>query len=199
MKKAILIPTTILICLLTVFLFGELSAATETAEAMNGVIRLHVRAADDSDEEQALKLKVRDRILARTGELLKGCEAPTQAKEILKNNLDLLEKEGQKVVSEEGSAHTVTVELKQEHFDYREYDGFFLPEGEYESLIVKIGAGEGKNWWCVVFPAACYVGAAEAIETDEQCLPKCFRLAKSRETNIEVKWGIWEWIKGLFD
>ena len=199
MKKRILIPTTILFCLTAALLFGSLSATTEQEKATEGIIRLHVRAEDNSEEEQALKLKVRDQILTCTGELLKDCDDPVRAKEILQKNLSLLEECGKQTVTQQGFEHDVTVSLKKEHFEYREYDGFFLPEGEYESLIVNIGAGEGKNWWCVIFPAACYVGAADTVETESQVMPECFRLAKTREQNVEVKWGIWEWIKRLFD
>ncbi len=176
------------------FLFGK----TEEEKAMNSVIRLHVRAADDSDEEQALKLKVRDEILNCTTKLLEDCQEKGEAKSTLKNHLSALEDVGQKVVSAEGKNHTVSVNLTRETFEYREYDGFFLPEGEYDSLIVTIGSGEGQNWWCVVFPAACYMGAAE-LETDAKEMPSCFRLATKPAKNVTVKCWIWEKLKDLFD
>jgi len=165
---------------------------------MAEVIRLHVRAADDSPQEQKLKLEVRNEILALTEVLLKDCEAPAQAKEILKENLPALEEAGKAAVERAGKTHGVTAELKKEHFEYREYGEFFLPEGEYESLIITVGSGEGQNWWCVVFPSACYLGAADRVETDGMRMPACFRLASERCDEISVRWGIWEWLKGLF-
>ena len=198
MKKLFLIPTAVILCLMGAMVFGEISAAEEEAQAMESVIRLHVRAADNSTEEQELKLAVRNEILAQTGELLKDCEDTKEAKEILINHLSELAEAGQRAVIREGKDHTVTAELRREVFEYREYEGFFLPEGEYESLIVTVGEGEGQNWWCVVFPSACYLGVAEGVETNENLMPSCFRLAKEQAEEVTVKWGIWEWIKSLF-
>lgn len=199
MKKRFFIPTAVILLLTGILIFGELSAAREEGQSTEGIIRLHVRAADDSEEEQALKLKVRDRILTETQTLLEGCDNPNEAKKILAANLSRLQEVGSAAVRAENKNHTVEVLLTREFFEYREYDGFFLPEGEYESLLVNIGTGEGKNWWCVVFPAACYMGKAEMPETDPTLLPACFRIAKVRPQEVEVKWGVWEWIKSLFD
>ena len=197
MKKFLLIPVAvILICV--ALIFSNLSAAKEQADAMDGILRLHVRAADDSAEEQALKLKVRDGILNYTCKLLKDCKDKNEAKAKLQESLTELQQSGQQVVDDEGFSHTVTVSLGREGFDYREYDGFFLPEGEYDSLIVNIGSGEGKNWWCVVFPAACYMGAAE-VKTDESKMPECFQLAKSKNKTVTVKFWLWEKIQEIFD
>ncbi|MBQ1272042.1 MAG: stage II sporulation protein R, partial [Clostridia bacterium] len=171
---------------------------TEEEKAMESVIRLHIRAADDSNEEQALKLKVRDEILNCTTDLLQNCTEKSEAQATLQSHLPLLQEAGQRVVCSEGKDHSVTVALARETFEYREYDGFFLPEGEYDSLIVTIGSGEGHNWWCVVFPAACYMGAAE-METNEKEMPSCFRLATKPAENVTVKFWLWEKIKGLFD
>lgn len=196
MKKLIFLPLAVLLFFGAV-LFSQLSSAQETEQAMNGVIRLHVRAANDSAEEQELKLQVRDGILNCTNDLLKDCENKTEARKQLQANLDRLEQAGQCVVREAGKNHTVSVCLERETFEYREYDGFFLPKGEYDSLIVNIGSGKGQNWWCVVFPAACYMGAAE-VETDATRMPECFQLATQREESVTVKFWLWERIKEMF-
>lgn len=198
MKKRFLIPTLVILCLMATWIFAEISAAKERTQAMESVIRLHVRAADDSAEEQALKLAVRDEILSLTGDLLASCKEAEEAKKILRENLFKLEEAGRNAVLRAGKSHSVTAELRREEFGYREYEGFFLPEGEYESLIITLGEGKGQNWWCVVFPSACYLGAAEKVETDESRMPVCFRLAKEPAEDVTVKWGIWEWIKSLF-
>ncbi len=197
MKKILLIPVAAVIILLGAFLFSDLSAAKEEAAAMEKILRLHVRAADDSAEEQALKLQVRNAILTCTERILANCSDKNEAKKRIQSNLQTLEQAGQSVVYEEGKEHIVSVSLEREIFEYREYDGFFLPEGEYDSLIVNIGSGEGQNWWCVVFPAACYMGAAE-IETDKTVMPQCFQLAKTRAENVTVKFWLWEKIKEIF-
>ncbi len=195
--KKYLIPVAALVLIGGILLPGFFQKKEEK-QAMETVIRLHVRAADNSEEEQALKLKVRDEILQQTTDILKDCEEKEKAKNILEENLPLLEQAGKNAVLTEGKNHSVSVSLQRETFEYREYDGFFLPEGEYDSLVVTIGPGEGKNWWCVVFPAACYMGAAE-VETDEEKMPSCFQLAKTPAKNVTVKFWLWEKIKTLFD
>ncbi len=197
MKKILIFPALVCLILSIAFLVPKFLEAREESKAMEQVIRLHVRAADDSEQEQALKLKVRDGILNATGDLLAGCSDKGEAKKIIEQNLYQLEEAGQTVLQEEGSGHTVSVSLEREFFEYREYDGFFLPEGEYDSLIVNVGPGEGKNWWCVIFPAACYMGAAE-IETDAEQMPSCFRLATNRAEQVTVKFWFWEKIKEWF-
>lgn len=198
MKKRIIIPAMVLLILLGTFLFADICATKEKKTAMNEIIRLHVRAADDTPEEQQLKLKIRDSILTHTEILLKGCTEKSEAREILASSLTKLEETGQQAAQKEGSRHSVTVTLGREAFEYREYDGFFLPEGEYDSLIITIGPGEGKNWWCVVFPAACTMGSAEKVETHEEKMPDCFQIAKSRNQNIKVEWWFWTKLKELF-
>lgn len=197
MKKFLFIPAAAIILFFGAFFLSDLSTAKEEAAAMDGILRLHVRAADDSAEEQALKLQVRDEILNCTGTLLADCSDKKEAKERIQSNLKTLEQAGQSVVDKAGRRHTVSVSLERETFEYREYDGFFLPEGEYDSLIINIGPGKGQNWWCVVFPAACYMGAAE-IETDKTVMPECFQLAKNRAENVTVKFWLWEKIKEIF-
>ena len=196
MKKYLISVAVLFLCggILVSLLFQK----TEEKQAMESVIRLHVRAADDSNEEQALKLKVRDEILNCTTDLLQNCTEKSEAKATLQSHLPLLQEAGQRVVCSEGKDHSVTVALARETFEYREYDGFFLPEGEYDSLIVSIGEGEGGNWWCVVFPAACYMGAAEP-ETDANEMPSCFRLATKPADQVMVRFWLWEKIKGFFN
>lgn len=198
MKKYLFIPVSVLALLLGVGIFSTLSAVNEEQVAMEKVIRLHVRAADDSAQEQALKLKVRDEILNCTSSLLENCTDKNEARACIEANLSKLKEAGQAVVDAEGCDHIVSVSLERETFEYREYDGFFLPEGEYDSLIVNIGPAEGQNWWCVVFPAACYMGASDTVETDAEKMPSCFRIAKGRRDDVTVEWWFWNKLKEWF-
>ena len=142
-------------------------------------IRLHVVAGDDGEAAQALKLRVRDAVLARVRELLAGCADANEAWRIVVDNLDALEAAAQARVRAEGSAATVTAEAGVFDFPDRRYGGVFVPAGEYRAVRVVIGAGEGRNWWCVLYPSLCM---PEEYAPGE---PVVFRSA------------IWDWIRSV--
>lgn len=128
------------------------------------LIRLHVIANSDSDEDQALKLKVRDEILEYVSWLTKDCENIDDARCLVSDNLDELENIANSVIAENGFGYTSRAELSEVYFPTRIYDSFALPAGDYDALRIHLGSGEGKNWWCVLFPPLC-VSAAE-VETE---------------------------------
>jgi len=128
------------------------------------MIRLHVLADSDDEDEQALKLKVRDAVLAKVTELTEGVTDTDEALKIVEENLDEISLIGQEEVEHNGYDHSVTAEIGREEYPEREYDGFKLPAGEYYSLRVKIGEAKGQNWWCVLFPPLCTVAAEERNE-----------------------------------
>ncbi len=128
------------------------------------MIRLHVLADSDDEEEQELKLQVRDAVLDKVTELTNGITETEKALEIVGENLEVISTIGENVVKSEGFEHKVTAEIGKEKYPEREYDGFKLPAGEYYSLRVKIGKAEGKNWWCVLFPPLCTTAAEDRNE-----------------------------------
>lgn len=119
------------------------------------VVRLHILANSDSEADQALKLQVRDRLLVRATEILEASENRDEAQERLTACLPELEALAAEEIANRGYDYPVTAELTDADFPTKEYDGFTLPAGEYLALRVVIGAGEGHNWWCVVFPPLC--------------------------------------------
>ncbi len=124
------------------------------------VLRLHVIANSDSEHDQAVKLKVRDDILAEAQVYLAGVSDVTEAARILSAHLPELEQTARATLVREGETWPVHAELTDAHFPTKTYDGFALPAGSYHALRVTLGEGAGQNWWCVVFPPLC-VGAAE--------------------------------------
>ena len=143
---------------LAVFLIsGGLALRTQTRLA-DRVVRLHVLANSDGEEDQALKLLVRDRVLAQATELLTQAKDRTEAETLLREELPELEALAVRELRANGCAYPVTAELTDTEFPTREYDGFTLPAGEYLALRVVIGEGAGRNWWCVVFPPLCSRG-----------------------------------------
>ena len=135
---------------------GAVALHTQS-ELADKVVRLHVLANSDSEEDQALKLKVRDAVLARAAEVLEGTESREEACRRLTDILPELEKTAKAVISANGYDYGVRAELAETAFPTKDYDGFSLPAGEYLALRVLIGEAAGQNWWCVVYPPLCFV------------------------------------------
>ena len=143
-----------------VLMSGALALQTQDQLA-DKVVRLHVLANSDSEEDQALKLRVRDRVLERATELLKQSADRQEAEALLRGNLLELENLAAEEIAAAGYDYPVTAELTDTTFPTREYDGFTLPAGEYLALRIVIGEGAGQNWWCVVFPPLCTTASAD--------------------------------------
>lgn len=146
---------------LAVFLASGALALRTQDQLADKVVRLHVLANSDSEEDQALKLRVRDRVLERATELLEQSADRREAEGLLRGNLLELERIAAEEIAAAGYAYPVTAELTETVFPTKEYDGFTLPAGEYLALRIVIGEGGGQNWWCVVFPPLCTAAAAE--------------------------------------
>jgi stage II sporulation protein R len=145
-------------------LLGGFWLDQEQAQLADRVIRFHVIANSDSAEDQALKLRVRDRVLAETEIFYPENATLEEAKAALEAHLEDLAAAGQEVLVESGRNELVTAHLEQCWFPTKEYDGFALPAGEYTALRVVIGEGQGQNWWCVAFPPLCLEAASETVE-----------------------------------
>ena len=157
MKQILIFCIFILIGML---LLGVLPTHGE-AEIYDSVVRLHVLANSDSEYDQALKLQVRDGVLAATAELLSDCTTREQAMEVIGANLDTIRRSAQEVIEREGAGYDVTVKLCEEDYPTKNYESVCFPAGRYMSLQVCIGEAEGKNWWCVLFPGMCLSAASK--------------------------------------
>ena len=129
------------------------------------VIRLHVIANSDSPADQALKLQVRDRILAEAEDLFDQSLTVDEARAVLTDQLAGLAAAGAEVVGEAGYSYPVTASLVHDYwFPTKTYTDFALPAGAYTALRIEIGAGGGQNWWCVVFPPLCLGSVSETTQ-----------------------------------
>ena len=143
------------------------------------VVRLHVLANSDSEEDQALKLKVRDAVLEQATETLRGADSQAEASRRLTDILPELEETARAVITANGYDYGVRAELAETSFPTKEYDGFALPAGEYLALRVLIGEAAGQNWWCVLYPGLCRAacgGYALPEENDLVCGDYILRL-----------------------
>ena len=154
-----------LLLFLAAFLVSGAAALQTGQELSDKVVRLHVLANSDSEEDQALKLKVRDRLLSYAEPVLKEAADRREAEALLRGRLLELEEIAAEEIQANGYHYAVTVELEDTMFPTREYEGFTLPAGKYLALRAVIGGGAGRNWWCVVFPPLCAAASAEVPET----------------------------------
>lgn len=159
------------------------------------VLRMHVIANSDTDEDQALKLEVRDNILEASNEVFKNCKTEEEAVNTAKENIEIFENIAKNTVKNSGKQYDVAVSVGDAYFNNREYDGFTLPAGEYEAVKVVIGEGKGKNWWCVMFPQVC-LPAASNRDISETLDEKQTDIVKNK-SKYEVRFKIVEWVEGL--
>lgn len=160
MKKAVL---AVLIAAFVTAVIYAVPINGET-EIYNKVVRLHVIANSDSEEDQALKLAVRDAILEKVSSATENCSSREEAEDVISSMLPEIVKQAEITLRDNGSDYHVSALIGKENYPTREYGDIRLPAGNYSSLRVMIGKAEGKNWWCVLFPPLC-TGTAKPDDT----------------------------------
>lgn len=149
----------VVVVLMAVLLFVGLFPVHGEAKIYDSVVRLHVLAASDSEEDQARKLLVRDAILSVTSPLLTDCPDRATAERLLRENETAILSAAHEALLADGRDEAVSILFGEETYPERTYDSFCFPAGDYLSLRVCIGAAEGQNWWCCLYPPLC-LGAA---------------------------------------
>jgi stage II sporulation protein R len=148
------------------------SESEASAEAIGkNLIRFHVIANSDSENDQNVKLEVRDAILAKVGPQLEKAQSTEAAEKYLKDNLDMIIKIANDILSKESKDYTATASVGLYEFPVKSYNSITLPAGEYTALRVVLGNGDGKNWWCVMFPPLCFIDVTQGLtveKTDQQ-------------------------------
>ncbi len=151
MRGGLYIVIMLLICTLLIALLP-----TEAeAGIYEDTIRLHILAESDSEEDQALKLRIRDKLLEKYTPILSESNSIDESYIRISDALEDIERDVNLWLAEEGYTYVASVSLGEEWYNTRVYENFTLPSGYYKSLIVRIGSGEGRNWWCVMYPPLC--------------------------------------------
>ncbi|GAA0087096.1 stage II sporulation protein R [Clostridium sp. CTA-7] len=170
-------------------------------DIVNEIIRFHVIANSDSEEDQNLKLKVRDKVIEYVSGNLKNCKDLSEARKFIIDNKDNIEYIARSVVSENGYSYEVTSMLSRESFPDKAYGDLIFPQGEYEAYRILIGESKGQNWWCVMFPPLCFVdGTKDAVDSKniEEMLinEKKYgnKKSKNKDNNIKFKSKIFEFL-----
>ena len=157
MKK---IDIALLLGLIIAIIISSVDAfANNFEDISDSVLRFHILANSDSEEDQALKLKVRDAILIETAGLFGEGESRLEVEQIVVDNLDSIQKIAERVIKENGYNYSVKCELTYMEFNDRTYDTITLPAGYYDALRITIGEAKGHNWWCVMYPQFCIAPA----------------------------------------
>ena len=162
----------LLFCLLLSLGAGWAQSQLTTADQLSAdTLRLHIRADTDSVRDQSAKLAVRDAVLALTDE---ACPADSRAdaRAWVAENLVLFELTARQTLATLGIRAPVKACLVNMYFPTRRYDGGALPAGRYDALRIDLGAGKGRNWWCVLYPGLCRSACgsyAQPAENDLVC------------------------------
>lgn len=154
MSKAIKIFTPIFLFILLITAYVAPFAKT-SENISNDVFRLHILANSDKDEDQELKLKVRDDILKAGQDIFTSCNSLEEIINVSKENTAYFKNVAENCIKQNGYDYDVNVFVDEEYFSTRKYDSITLPSGVYNALKIEIGEAKGHNWWCVMFPAIC--------------------------------------------
>lgn len=149
-------------------------AAVSLAEVYKNVdsykeklIRLHVIANSDTEEDQDIKLQIRDKILDEMTPKFEKSKSITDTRKILSENIDIIQDIAEKELHKIGKDYGVNVYFGDYDFPTKTYGGFTLPAGNYSALRVVLGDGVGENWWCVMFPPLCFLDLDNGIESEK--------------------------------
>lgn len=163
-KKPIFITITAFIFFL---IFSAYSYANSISSDLNkSVFRLHVIANSDSDEDQSLKLQVRDKLLDYMNSITANVRSKDDAIKIAQDHQKDFQIIAEQTILDKGYSYPVTVEIGNYEFPTKQYGDITLPSGYYDALRVKIGKASGHNWWCVMFPPLCFVDVTSGIVPD---------------------------------
>jgi stage II sporulation protein R len=199
-KRILIIEAAAILGLIITIVINSITTfAAEYEHITDNVLRLHILANSDSDEDQALKLLVRDAILEKTEDIFSNAGGKEDAVIAAKKAVPEIERIASKVIDEQGYDYSVSAEVTTMEFDTRVYGDITMPAGEYEAIRVTIGEAEGKNWWCVMFPPLCIpaVAADETIEVFNEVLTESEKDILQNPTKYEARFFIVDLINDM--
>lgn len=196
----------IIFCMAVVFLGGQYLRRQELQKGIaEKIIRFHVIANSDSTEDQQLKLAVRDAIGQEMGKSLEGVTDKEACETILTEQLSRIEQTADAVIAEAGYQYKTQAYLTTTEFPVKSYGDYTFPAGDYEALELVIGAGEGHNWWCVMYPNMCFsdsvyeVVEEESKESLQQVLSKDEYEEVLSSGNYEIRFRYFTFLNHLSD
>lgn len=197
-KDRLLTPITVLtLCLLLLFCVLPIHGEEQIYDK---VLRLHVIANSDSDVDQSLKLEVRDAVLAYASPLITCVESRDEAAAVIFAHAENIEAVAAAVLAERGCFDSVSLEICEEYYPTKDYESFCFPAGNYLSVKVKIGEGDGKNWWCVLFPKLC---ASVSVKPEDEFIAVGFTpdqykvITENEKGTYKIRFRLLEFFESL--
>lgn len=172
---------------LIMLLLGLSAGAFSVETPRPALIRLHILANSNREEDQLVKYRLRDQLLTMMGEKLKGAASLDESRRVIVESLEEIEDYAQKTLLEYGQSQDVRVYHGFFDFPTRYYGAFALPAGNYEALRVVIGNGEGANWWCVLFPPLCFVNGQTIKDDTEENTVKVIKDSLEQKKVVRFK------------
>lgn len=144
----------------------QMTTKTQASIIPNEAIRLRVLANSNSEEDQKTKYKVRDVLQKELYDMLQNTKGISEARRVINNNIESFNQKVDQVLKESNADYGYQVDYGIHYFPEKQYKGITYDEGNYESLFVTLGTGEGNNWWCVLFPPLCLLEAEETAKDE---------------------------------
>lgn len=170
----------------------------ECRDISSNVLRVHILANSDSEEDQRLKLKVRDALITKSEMLFADAHSKEEAIAVTSENLPELLNTAKSVILSEGYDYDVSAKIDNIYFDTRYYEDVTMPGGYYDALQIRIGEAKGKNWWCVMYPSLCLFSASKSETLDSDLSTKQYEIVKS-EGEYEFRFRILEIFYSIID
>ncbi|MCL1881228.1 MAG: stage II sporulation protein R [Oscillospiraceae bacterium] len=200
LKKESTLTIAMLVGTLSTFALASFTAFARSSEHVpNEILRLHILADSNSEEDQAFKYQLRDYVLENISPKLENSrdlDCAIERSNKLLPQIQSMTHEFAYSNSNNANNHEITTELVEMYFTTRRYGNITLPAGNYQALRIVIGSGEGDNWWCVMFPLLCVSAFTENPAHDVIEVPDC--VAEASENTSQVKFALFEFFSGLF-
>lgn len=177
--------------ILSLYIPKQEIAAEEAIVIPKEAVRLRILANSDTQEDQALKRKIRDEVNKEITKWVESLDSIDDARKVIKFHLPDIKEIALKVIKEENSRQSVKVEFGQVQFPTKLYGQFLYPAGEYEAVLITLGKGDGANWWCVLYPPLCFMdfsnGVAVSPGFDEKKEKETEQVKEKKESKSMTK------------
>lgn len=208
MKKKLLvcgIVSGLVITGVLMHLYGEaLKGQARQRAIAEQIIRLHVIANSDGEEDQEVKIKVKESIITYLRGEMQDAVSVSEARQAIREHLPEIEEIAREKLLSEGYAYGASASLERCYFPVKEYGDMTFPAGEYEALRVKLGENKGRNWWCVMYPTLCFVDSTYQVVPESSKEKLKSTLTEEEYDSLldggeDVTYGsmLWDWLSGL--